>query len=353
MKTILLIISSLFTLLFCSCKEEVPVTGDGFTYTPTTALRDKASFPFGVAIQAGRISNPAYGSLVSKEFSSLTAEYEMKQNITATGPATYNWTPTDQIVNFAQANNQRVHGHALLWHSAVPDWITNFSGSSAEFDTVMKNYIHAVVGRYKGKVASWDVVNEAFEDQSGNLRNTVFRTKMGDDYIARCFQYAREADPDVWLFYNDYGTIYDNKKLDAMLAMIDDFQTRGIPIDGVGFQMHISYNWPSLSQIQNAVDKVKSRGLKIHFSELDIRANPDGDLTQLTTDRATDLQKRYKDIVTLYKGIPEAQQFGITVWGLKDNESWLINFWGNPEWPLLFDAESKYKLAHKGVIEAL
>ncbi len=346
---------ALFLLMIAACDEKPDTLppDDGLTYTPTAALRDQSPFPFGVAIQGARLNNPQYGALVAKEFGSLTAEYEMKQRTISTGLNTYNWGPVDQIVNFAQAHGQRVHGHALVWHSSVPDWLTNFAGDSAAFEAVVKDYIHTVVGRYKGKIASWDVVNEAFEDnQTGALRNTLFRQKMGNDYVARCFQYAREADPDVLLFYNEYGTLYDNNKLTAMLAMIDDFQARGIPIDGVGFQMHIRHDWPSLSNIQAAVDQVKNRSLKIHFSELDIRVNGDGNLTAMTPARAIEQQDRYRDIVALYKNLPPAQQFGITVWGLKDDESWLIQFWGNPEWPLLFDANRKYKLAHKGVMEA-
>ncbi|MDX1906994.1 MAG: endo-1,4-beta-xylanase [Bacteroidia bacterium] len=327
-----------------------PQPADERLYTPEFALKAKATYPVGTAVQAGRISQNAYSQLITKEFNSLTAEYEMKQNIVHTGPDTYNWAPVDAIVNYAVANGIRVHGHALLWHSAVPNWLNSFSGTDAEFDSLMKRYIQTYVGRYKGKVASWDVVNEAFEDGTGAYRNTIYRQRMGADYIAKCFQWAHEADPDAKLFYNDYGAEYDATKRGAIVTLINDLKARGVPIHGFGFQMHINHNWPSLSTLTTAVEALKNTGLLIHFSELDVRANPDGDLTDLTVSRAQSQEDRYREIAALHKSLPAAQQFGITVWGIKDDESWLISFWGNPEWALLFDKNFKYKLAHRGMV---
>ncbi len=343
---------SLLTLLCLSCGENEPKpAAETVTYSPVKSLETASSFPVGVATQASYLDDASYSQIVDQEFNSLSAEYEMKQRTFHSGPNTYNWGPADKMVNYAKANNMRVHGHALIWHQSVPTWLENFSGTDAEFTEIIKNYIQETVGRYKGDVASWDVVNEAFDDE-GNWRNSIFRERMGDDYIAQCFQFAREADSSAVLFYNEYGTIWDSRKLNDMLTMIDDLQNRGIPIDGVGFQMHITYNWPSISQIRAAVNEIVNRGLVVHFSEVDIRVNPDGDLAQLTQERAEDQQLRLKTLTEMYLEIPEAQQFGFTFWGLRDNESWLIDFWGNPEWPLLFTEEYGYKFAHKGFIEA-
>ncbi len=344
-------------VLFAACKPEPvdpdPDPIDNRLYTPSVALKDKATFPIGTAVQAYRLPQASYADLMKKEFNSLTAEYEMKQNIVHTGAGTYNWAPSDAIVNFGVNNGIRVHGHALVWHSAIPAWLDSFGGTNAEFDSLMKSYIQAFVGRYKGKVASWDVVNEAFDDGTGAYRNTLFFQKMGPDYLAKCFQWAHEADPDAKLFYNDYGAEYDAPKRAAIVAMIEGLQSRGVPIHGFGFQMHISYNWPSISTLTTAVNELEATGLLIHFSELDIRVNPDDDLTDITEERAIAQEAKYKEIATLHKSLPSAQQFGVTVWGVKDNDSWLINFWGNPEWPLLFDKDFKYKLAHRGMVEGL
>ncbi|MDX2284274.1 MAG: endo-1,4-beta-xylanase [Bacteroidia bacterium] len=358
MKPLLLLPLLAGLLVLAACKPEPepepePEPQDERLYTPSGTLKGKAAFPVGVAVQSGRLPLASYDQLIRAEFSSITAEYEMKQNIVHRGANAYNWVPSDAIVNYGNTNGLRVHGHALVWHNAVPNWLNSFSGTNAEFDSLMKDYIQAFVGRYKGKVASWDVVNEAFEDGSGAWRNTLFRQKMGADYVAKCFQWAHEADPDAKLFYNDYGAEYDAPKRAAIVAMIQDLQARGVPIHGFGFQMHISYKGPSLSTMTGAVNALKATGLLIHFSELDIRANPDNDLTDLTVERALAQETKYQEVASLHKSLPAAQQFGITLWGLKDNDSWLIDFWGNPEWALLFNQNFKHKRSHRGMMEGL
>jgi endo-1,4-beta-xylanase len=315
-------------------------------------LRAKATFPVGVAIQAGRLTGN-YGTRVKNEFSSMTAEYEMKMVPVFQAVGSYNFTPGDNIVSFAKANGMQVHGHALIWHNAVPAFVENFAGTNQEFEDMIHTYIKDVVTHFKGSVASWDVVNEAFDDSNGTLRNSVFRKKMGDNYVAKCFQFAREADATVLLLYNDYNLEFDNTKLNAVLAMIDNFQTNAIPINGLGFQMHIDYNFPSQSQITQAVNKVVAKGLKIHFSEIDIRVNPKNDITFLTVAQANAQKVKYKEIVTIFKSIPANQQYAITVWGLNDGSTWLIDFWKQPEWPLLFFDDLKPKPAHTGFLEAL
>ena len=267
-------------------------------------------------------------------------------------PNGIDFNTVNRIVDFAEAMNARVHGHALVWHTATPGWIENYNGTDQQFEGIIRNYITDVVDEYGTRVASWDVVNEAFEDVTGNLRNTVFRQKLGDDYVAKCFQWAREADPDVLLFYNDYGTIYDTAKFNAMLAMIDDFQSRGIPIDGVGFQMHISYNFPSEAQIRNAVNQIVQRGLLVHFSELDIRVNPEAVATDLTPQLLERQKAKTLEVVDIYAGIPENLQFGITAWGVRDSETWLRDFWNNQnEWPLFYDDNYQPKPAYFGFLE--
>lgn len=289
--------------------------------------------------------------IIKQEFNNLTSEYEMKMNIMYPSEGNYDFSAADAIVGFAMANDINVHGHALIWHNATPSWVENFSGTNAEFETMVEDYITTTLTRYKGKVRSWDVVNEALEDGSGNpLRNSVFRQKMGDDYIKKCFQFARNADPDVLLFYNDYNMASSSSKRAAMFDIVDGL---GNLIDGVGGQMHISYNGPAASQIQSLADGVVSRGLRLHFAELDIRANPNGDQTTLTSQRAAELKAKYKEVVKIYNSIPLDNKFALTVWGVKDNESWLLNFWGNKDWPLLFDDNYNKKEAYYGFLEGL
>ncbi|MXZ17498.1 MAG: endo-1,4-beta-xylanase [Rhodothermaceae bacterium] len=342
----------LWAILTVGCSENA-VTENPEDPEPYTSLRSVAPFPVGVAIQSSRLGSGPHSGVVRTVFNSVTAEYEMKMRHLTSASGSYIWTHADQLVAFANEHDMQIHGHALVWHQSTPVWLENFSGTDMEFEDAVKDYITTVVQRYQDDIVSWDVINEAFEDGSGELRNSVFRRRMGPDYIARLFQYTREADPDVLLFYNDYGTIWDTAKLESMLAMVDDLQARGIPIDGVGLQMHITYTHPPLSNIVAVMDAVVQRGLKIHISEMDVRVNPQGDLSVLTDERSQLQKKRVNEIVAAFMDLPEENQFAITWWGLRDPESWLIDFWGNPEWGLLFDAEYQPKPAYEGFLEAL
>ncbi len=304
-------------------------------------------------MQSPHLQSERLRQIAGSVFSSLTAAYEMKMRHVARDPHVYTWAKADALVEFAEANQMQVHGHALVWHTSTPAWLEEFSGSDEEFEAVVRDYITAIVGRYKGRITSWDVVNEALEPKTGRLRDTVFRRRMGEDYAARLFEYARAADPDALLFYNDFGTTSDDAKLAAMLAMVDDFQRRGIPIDGVGLQMHVTYALPEIGRIAAVMDALARRGLLVHVSELDVRLNPGGELTELPPDRSQAQRQRVGDIVRAFLALPPENRYAITVWGLRDGDSWLIEFWGNPDWPLLFDDEFEPKPAYAGFLQAL
>ena len=321
--------------------------------TSTASLKDAATtFSVGMITRSSYVNGGGkHVELLKQEFNNLTSEYEMKMNVMYPSDGNYDFTAADAIVNFAQTNNMDVHGHALIWHSATPDWVKNFSGSDSEFEAMVEDYITTVVTRYKGKVRSWDVVNEALEDGSGHpLRNSVFRQKMGDDYVKKCFQFARNADPDCLLFYNDYNMAASSSKRAAMFSLVDGL---GDLADGIGAQMHISYNGPSKSEIQAVADGTVSRGKLLHFAELDIRANPNNDQTILTSQRADEQKAKFKEVVEIYNAIPLDNKFALTTWGLRDSESWLINFWGHIDWPLMFDDNYDKKPAYFGFLEGL
>lgn len=320
---------------------------------PYVALREAADFPVGVSLKAVQLQSERFREVAGSVFSSITAGYEMKMRHVAVGPEAYRWHNVDALVGFAEANQMQVHGHTLVWHQSTPRWLEEFEGSDEEFEAAVRKYIAAMVGRYKGRVTSWDVVNEALDPRTGRLRDTVFRRRMGDDYVARLFQYAHEADPDALLFYNEFGTTWDGAKRAAMLAMVDDFQRRGIPIDGVGLQMHVTYSFPDIGQIKAVMNELVGRGLLVHVSELDVRVNPDGDQTELTRSRGVDQFLRVREIVAAFVALPPENRYAITVWGLRDGDSWLIDRWGNPDWPLLFDDYLDPKPAYLGFLEGL
>ncbi len=265
---------------------------------------------------------------------------------------TYSWTNADTLVNFAQQNNQRVHGHTLVWHQSLPGWLTNFVGDSAAWENVLKTHIQTVVSHFAGKLASWDVVNEAFND-NGTLRSSIWLQHLGPDYIARCFQYAHEADPAALLFYNDYGHEYSTAKLNAIDSLIRSFLQNGVPVNGVGLQMHINKN-TSNSSIANAIKVMAQTGLKVHMSELDIALNPEGNQSLTFTPALSQLQAdKYNFIVRAYKNIPAAQQYGITTWNVSDADTWITTNYSRPDWPLPFDSVYQKKQAYYAIIEGL
>ncbi len=326
---------------------------DVLTLQDVEGLKNVASYPVGVAIASDKIIQAGHQAIINHAFNNITAEWEMKMNPISVGPGTYSWDRPDGLVVFAEANGLNVHGHTLIWHTTTPAWIQNYTGDNAEFEAAIERYITDVVTRYKGRVASWDVVNEVFEDGSGALRQSEFQQRMGDDFVARLFEYAHAADPDALLFYNDYGTIWDGAKRQAMLNMVDDLLARGIPIHGVGLQMHITIDFPAMSEIVATMQAISDRGLKVHISELDVRVNPNGDISSLTTARSEAQKARIKELIQAFNNLPEEHQFAVTLWGVRDSESWLIDFWGNPEWPLLFNDLFNPKPAYVGFLEAL
>ena len=319
---------------------------------PTTPLKNAAEFSVGMAVRSSRL-NGRHEEILINEFDQITSEFEMKMNIMYPTQGSFDFSKADETVDWAMEKGLDVHGHALIWHNATPNWVENFSGTDAEFEAMIEDYIKTTVTRYKGKVKSWDVVNEAFEDGSGELRNSVFRQRMGDNYIEKCYQWTREADPDVLIFYNDYNMVIDPVKRGAAIAMVKDFLDRDVPVDGFGFQMHIDHQFPSKTLIASTAKEVTDLGLLLHFSELDVRANPGNDITQLTEERAISQQAKVREVVEVYNAIPEANKFALTVWGLKDDETWLIDFWGHIDWPLLYNADFSPKRAHTGFLEGL
>lgn len=328
---------------------------------------NKLANPFfvGMAVKANHLnSGSQYDVILKNEFSSISAEYEMKMDQISVASGVYNWTVADKIVAYGNTNNINVHGHALVWHNSVPSWLANYAGTDADFSLEVKKYIKDVVTHYKGKVKSWDVVNESIED-NGSMRNTVFLRRMGPNYVNDCFKWAREAadaatDSQLLLFYNDYATSDNSNKQNAVYTLIDKLITDKL-IDGVGFQMHNTIFAPSKIQIETDINKAVTKGLKIHISELDMQVNPGNAQSNLTATFTNELRlaqkAKYKEIVKIYNAIPKANKYALTIWGMKDNESWIpfsteLNHPGN-DWPLLYDSNFTIKSSHTGFLEGL
>jgi endo-1,4-beta-xylanase len=330
---------------------------------PAGGLKSLASFPIGVAVNAGFESHSIINSSTSAQqqavvfphFNQMTAGNIMKMGYLHPSEFSFTFDQADAFISFAQANGMNVHGHTLIWHAdyQVPAFMKNYSG---DFAAMLKNHVQTIVSHYRGKVVSWDVVNEALADDGeptiGNgLRSTVFSQKMGLNFIDQSFINARAIDPTVDLYYNDYNIEAGGQKTRNMLALVDGMRSRGVPISGVGFQMHVLLDWPSISAIESSLKAVADRGLKVKITELDVSMK--NSYSSFTLEAAARQRQRYHDIVAAYlRAVPAAQRTGITVWGVWDANSW-INQPGSPDWPLLFDDNFQPKPALQGFKDAL
>lgn len=345
----------LLTVTACSKVKipDFPAANNNDTTPATELTLRNMPFPFGGAVNISLLkNNTSYRNVAIKEYSSLTAENAMKFGSLHPAENTWTWSDADYLVTFAQQNNQRIHGHTLIWYKSLPNWVTNFTGDSAAWENLMKTHIQTVVTHFKGKVASWDVVNEAFEDD-GTLRNSVWKQHLGNDYIARCFQYAHEADPNAVLIYNDYGHEYSSARRTAIYGLANSLVSRGIPINGLGLQMHTRYN-QTTSNLAAAINGAAATGLKVHIAELDIVVNPDSKTTITFTPALAELQaQQYKFIVQTYNAIPKAQQFGITTWNVGDADSWIRSTYSRSDWPLPFDDYYQRKPAYHAILAAV
>jgi endo-1,4-beta-xylanase len=365
MKAILLIWVATVSMASCGKNKPVetpPVPED------TIRLKSTATFPIGCAVNPTLLAGVlSYRNVVTKEFNAVTPENEAKLGIVHPQENQWNYAPMDAIMNVAIANNIRVHGHVLVWHVfEETDWVKNFPGDSAAWENMLKTHIQTLVTKYKGKIKSWDVVNEAFNDD-GSLRlvntapagqfpnGSIWVRKLGNDYIARAFQYAHQADPDALLFYNDYDLETKPAKLAAVISMVNDFKARGIPIHGVGTQSHMPLN-ANNNSITNSLTQLAATGLKVHISELDILVSNFVNTPSLQYTEALQTQQadKYKFVAQTYKAsVPPAQRWGITTWGVGDADSWIPSFFNLKDWPLLFDRQYKRKKAYYSFREGL
>jgi endo-1,4-beta-xylanase len=337
--------------------------------SPQQFLWQVANFPVGVACNPTLIRDrSAYRQVVSSEFNSITPENEQKWSAIRPSQDQFNFAKSDTLVNWAVANKKRVHGHTLLWHSpdGNPKWLQEFQGSRADWENLMKTHIQTVVSHFKGKVKSWDVVNEAFNEE-GELRmanpnqtpgkddGSIWARHLGPDYLARAFQYAHTADPKVLLFYNDFDQNLSPKKLAAIELMVKDFQKRKIPLNGLGLQFHLDIS-NSNEGLSKALRASAKTGLLIHISELDVQTgNWKNDPPRIYD---MDLKNRqgakYKFVAQEYQRlVPKKQRYGITHWNVGDGDSWLTQWLKLKDWPLLFDKNYQRKKIYYDYREGL
>jgi endo-1,4-beta-xylanase len=311
----------------------------------------------GSAAASKYLGEADYSAILGSEFSQLQAENEMKfgpiHPRPDTDPNPYDFKGGDALVAFAQSHNMLVRGHTLVWHNQVSKWVTEGKYSAPQLATILQGHIHTVMTHYAAKVYAWDVVNEAFNDD-GSMRHTLWYdqpgigTGAGTKYIEQAFRWAHEADPGAKLFYNDYDAEEINKKSDAIYAMAEDFKKRGVPLDGVGFQAHVSLKFDDpakLASFAKNMERFAKLGLEIHLTEIDVR------LTDASPASLAEQAKLYGEITTLCVQQPACKL--LQTWGFTDKHSWIPGFYKGQGWALLWDEKYKGKLAFEAVRDAL
>jgi endo-1,4-beta-xylanase len=300
----------------------------------------------GAAAQpAGMADNEGYRTVLSREFDSVTSESQLKWDIVEPARGRYDWTSADALIGFAEANGQSVRGHTLVWHDALPNWLATGTFSPEQLRDLLRTHIHTVVGRYKGRVATWDVVNEAVADTGGTLRRSPWMNALGPGYIADALRWAHEADPDAKLYINDYSVEAVNAKSDALYNVVAGLRRDGVPLDGVGLQSHLTLG-TNLSTLDANLRRFADLGLDIAVTEIDVRLPLPATAAQHSAQAA--LYTR-----VLQSCLAVARCVSYTVWGFTDRYSWVPHAW--PGWgdACLFDAAYQPKPAYQQLRQVL
>lgn len=328
----------------------------------------KGDFPIGVAINQrqfdnqDRLGNP----IIETQFNAISPENVLKWESVHPQPGKYDFTESDRYVQFGEDHHMLIVGHTLVWHNQTPRWVfQDKDGKPVSRDVLlqrMRDHIQTVVGRYKGRIRIWDVVNEALADD-GTLRKSPWERIIGDDYIEKAFQYAHEADPNAILRYNDYS-LENVPKREGAIALIKKLQSEGIPVSAIGLQDHDHMDWPTVEQEDAAISAFAALGLKVMITELDVNVlggNRTAEITEVAKESGSNvyskglppavqqaLADRYADLFRVF--IKHHKDIAlVTFWNVTDGDSWL-NRPNRLNYPLLFDREGKPKPAFYSVI---
>jgi len=341
------------------------------------ALKDvfKNSFRVGTALAPRQFdeTDPIGTALVKAQFNTITPENVLKWEAVHPSPGVFNFTPSDHYVAFGERNGMFIVGHTLVWHSQTPKWVFEDSaGQPLTRDALlarMKDHIQNVMGRYKGRIKGWDVVNEAL-NEDGTMRQSPWFKIIGDDFVVKAFQFAHEVDPAAELYYNDYNLATPAKR-DGAIALVKRIKAAGVPVAAIGSQDHHKLDWPSAALVDSMFTAFHAAGVHANVTELDIDVLPRATQNN-TADVALRAQMQEK-MNPYVAGLPDSAQqalavrYGdlfavymkhrdiidrVTFWGASDGDSWL-NGWpvrGRTNYPLLFDRNGKPKPAFDHVI---
>lgn len=336
---------------------EVPIQTDIPSVYETLA----PYFPVGAAFSPSQLDSERHTALMVRHFNSLTPENTMKPGPIQPSEGNFAWAGADRLVEFARANHMAVHGHTLVWHQQAAEWMfkdaagNKMTATPENKELLLKRleaHIRAVVGRYKDDVNVWDVVNEVVDaNRPDCLRRSPWYEITGVDYIVTAFRVAREVDPDAVLLLNDFNT-YQAKKRECIYTLVSDLQAQGVPIDGIGMQMHVNIQVPSIDSIEAAIERFAELG-EVHITELDMSLYTNDTTSYAVIPDELLLQQgyRYRDIFEVLKR--HADVIGsVTFWGIADDNTWLKTFpTTRLNLPLLFDEQLQAKYAYWGVVD--
>jgi len=296
----------------------------------------------------------AYREVLAQEFNLLTTENELKFGSVSPRPEAYDFGPAEELVDFAQANDMQVRGHTLLWHQMNPEWLkeTNFNRRQAL--DLMHKHIFTVMAHFYVEIATWDVVNEPVVD-NGGLRDSFWMHTIGPDYIEYAFRWASQADPQARLFVNDYAVEGICKKSDSLYELVRDLLKRGVPVHGVGLQMHLAIDEtsgfsrpPTVQELEENLRRFSDLGLDIHITEMDVQIQG---LSCPMEERLEKQARVYEDVLTVALRNPQLKAF--ILWGFSDRYSWIPRVTGCADAPLPFDEYYRPKPAYDALYRAL
>ncbi len=334
--------------------EGTAVTANSAAQTEKPTLRELANknhFSFGAAAGTYHFGDPKYVETLKTQFNMLTPENEAKFCSVQPQQGKFDFSGFDKLVDFAEQNKMTVRGHTLVWHQCLPAWLSNGKFSRDEAIKLLHDHIATVMGRYKGRIAIWDVVNEAINDSGSGLRDTPWKRLIGDDYIEMAFRFAHEADPDALLFYNDFNAEDMNAKSNRVYAMVKDLVDHGVPINGVGFQSHFTVGKMNTDAIAQNMKRLGELGLQVQITEMDDRY-PVNSTDAILQPQAGDYRR------LLETCLANKNCTAFVTWGISDLYSWLrdsgLGFYENPNVkPLLFDDDYQPKPAYYAVLDIL
>ncbi|HEY5105382.1 MAG TPA: endo-1,4-beta-xylanase [Caulobacteraceae bacterium] len=307
-------------------------------------LRAVAPFPVGSAIQAEQIDDPDLAALIAAQVSQVTPEWQMKMEYIVGEGGALRFDAPDRIASFAAAKGLRLHGHTLIWYAQTPAAFEALDSQPGPFRDAYANYITTVVGRYRGRAASWDVVNEAVAEDGAGLRDSLWSRRLGAiEHMRLAYELAHAADPVAILFLNDYNLEYLPAKRACFLRLAETLLKAGAPLGGLGTQTHVGLDLPA-GAIAAGLSDLASLGLPLHISEMDVSTARFHRLFSSSAELAARQGAVYAEAAKAMAGLPAAQRYALTLWGLRDRDSWRVRE-NRADTPLLFDDLGRAKPA--------